>query len=143
MSMHFAWCHRRQLSHCIPRWFLLTGFWHFPQGNRIGPAFSDTSPLIKRNKIIRYLFGLWIGLQCTVFAFCPLFTCVAPWGLTIKFKIYSYWRWIWSLDGNKDHSSSGNELWSGKDSSWQVTSFSLRFTFHYFTIKNNFPLAKR
>jgi hypothetical protein len=39
---------------------------------------------------------------------------------------------IWSLDGNKDRSLSGNELWSGQDSSWHDTSFSFRFTFHYF-----------
>jgi hypothetical protein len=26
------------------------------------------------------------------------------------------------------------ELWSGQDSSWQVTSFSFRFTFHYFPL---------
>jgi hypothetical protein len=65
---------------------------------------NSSDDFVKSNKIIRYLFGLWIGLQCKVFAFFPLFTFVAPWGLTIKFKIYSYWRWIWLLDGNKDHS---------------------------------------
>jgi hypothetical protein len=90
-----------------------------------------------------YSVFVLLSIRCFFVSFSGRITqfTLRTWLQFLCLKQNIYWRWIWSLDGNKDRSSSGNELWSDQDSSWRVTSFSFRFTFHYFPFNSRLKIC--